>query len=229
MVRRLSLLLILAAAAAFAASGALADGGQTAITEHDTAVAQMATLHRSDFGSSPALASWSGGPQPTRLPLATPCPGFPFDPNGSDLVVTGAATSRYSFSGATFVSEVQLLKDAPMAVLASRRWAVPKLVACLRSELRASGRGAIRISTVDVPKIGAFTAVYRAFSADGAGNRSMQDSLFVSLGRVRLILITTTQLGPAIEPPARVAAAEKEVERFELVLAKRIVRRGTAG
>src|SRR5262245_6784630 len=76
-------------------AAALAAGGekyQVRLNARDQAAARAVVLRRSDLGRS--STAWVGGPQKPDLSPLPPCANF--HPKVSDLVITGAAESRFA-------------------------------------------------------------------------------------------------------------------------------------
>jgi hypothetical protein len=91
---------------------ALADKEQVQLTAADQAFARAAVLTKADLGT---VGSWTGGAVKPDLTSSPPCTSF--HPKQSDLVLTGAAETRFKEPGIEIDSEAQVLQTAQMVAL----------------------------------------------------------------------------------------------------------------
>ncbi len=125
------LLVVLAAALALAGAAAAAttDHNQVKLTAADQAVAKKIVIKSSDLGTG-----WSGGAVKPDLNDALVCANY--HPKQSDLVLTGAAESKYAVTGAQLDSVAQVFRTADMVTTDWHRSVLnPQLVSCLRETL----------------------------------------------------------------------------------------------
>jgi hypothetical protein len=119
--------------AAVVAGGALAAGGereQVHLTAVGQAAARRAVAHRSDLGA----AAWKGGATTPDLSAAPTCANF--HPKQHDLVLTGAAETKWRYSGLEIDTEAQVLRTPAMVAADWQRTVVaPAAIPCLRSHL----------------------------------------------------------------------------------------------
>ena len=210
---------LLAAAAltglTFTAS-ALADAPTVRITSADQARAVALLLRLTDFG-----AGWQGG-QVRATPLTPPnCPGF--DPQESDLVVTGHADARYTFphAGVELDQDVQVLKSAAMVQTDFARSISPQLATCIGEQLgQMHNVDDATVARLPFPPTGTASAVYRAtitLKNGGPAGPLLSDYVFLGEGRVEYEF---TVIAPS--------AAAAQLTRFELGLAQMLLRRAAA-
>src|SRR4051794_27543799 len=111
------------------AVAALADKEQIHLTAADQAFARATVLKKADLGT---IGTWTGGSVKPDLSTALPCTSF--QPKQSDLVLTGAAETKFKQPGIEFDSEAQVLREAQMVKLDWQRTVIaPGLLPCLRS------------------------------------------------------------------------------------------------
>jgi len=174
----------------------------------DQAAARAVVLRRSDLG-----AGWTGGRVKPDLTSQVSCASY--HPKVSDLVVTGAAESRFQSTGLALASEVEIFRTAAMVDRDWRRSIVPAAVPCLRRTL-TKGLGAqakvLSFGRIPFPKVGTHSAAFRgvvAVSALGQTVRVLLDIVLVGKGRTEISLDATA---PAAAARA-VAASERRLAR----------------
>ena len=213
----LSLLVAVVAALALGQSAA-ADRLPVRFNGGDQAAARAAVLKRADFGG---VAGWSGGA--TRPDFApTPCGGY--EPKSSDLLVTGAAASKWEHtSGLVFMSETWVLKTTAMVKLDWQRSVERRgFLECLVERQFASA-GEVRLLSFEqtpFPKLAPLCRRYRLladYSGEGQTVRIMFDLIMIAKGR--------TEISMASVAPY---AGRRGVEAAELRLAQALVRRASA-
>ena len=187
------------------------------MTSADQARAVALLLRLTDFG-----AGWQGG-QVRATPLTAPnCPGF--DPQESDLVVTGHADARYTFphAGVELDQDVQVLKSAAMVQTDFARSISPKLAKCLAYQLaKLKNVVGVRVARLPFPPTGVVSAVYRAVidlrTPSGRG-RLLSDYVFFGQGRVEYEFTVIAPVG-----------ARDQLAQFEHELAQGLLRRAASG
>ena len=213
----LSLLVAVVVALAFGHSAA-ADRLPVRFNGGDQAAARAAVLKRSDFGG---VAGWKGGgTKPDFAP--TPCGGY--EPKSSDLLVTGAAASKWEhMSGLVFMSETWVLKTAAMVKLDWQRSVERRgFLECL-IERQFAPAGEVRFVSfgqMPFPKLTPLSRRYRLLADYSGGDqtvRIMFDLIMIAKGR--------TEISMAAVAPY---AARRGVEAAELRLARTLVGRATA-
>jgi hypothetical protein len=177
---------------------ALADKEQVRLTAADQAFARAAVLTKADLGT---VGSWTGGAVKPDLTSSPPCTSF--HPKQSDLVLTGAAETRFKEPGIEIDSEAQVLQTAQMVALDWQRVvASPQLLPCLRVGLAKQVGASTRIVSlrrIAFPRIGQRAAAIRVLLDVKAGAspvpvRAFVDVAFVAEGRTELTLTTTALL-----------------------------------
>lgn len=163
-------------------------------------------LKKADLGFA---GKWAGGAVKPDLGTSPPCGSF--RPMQSDLVLTGAAETRYAQPGIAFEGETQVLRTPEMVTLDWRRTVIaPGLLPCLRTAL-AKRAGAstkvVSVGRIAFPQISRHTAAIRVFV----------DVLFAGHGRTELTLTSTAPL-----------AADATVRDAEVRLAALLVARAKA-
>jgi hypothetical protein len=201
-----------------------ADGGRAKLSFNraDQAAARSVVIRAGDL--DPAGGSWLGGPiKPNLVPLK--CADY--HPRQSDLVVTGAAASRYSSTqtGVTFASQATVLRSARMVRLDWKRSAPGSrgLAACLRrsitAQLGSHGR-LVSSGWVAVPGLASCAAGFRAvveIEASGQSVRALTEQLTVCRGRTEIAVSVFAA-----------ASAQASVRAQALRLARALVARATA-
>jgi hypothetical protein len=129
-VRALAVVLAAAAVAAGSAGAAGGEKEQIRLTAADQAAARRAVAKRTDLGS----AGWQGGATKPDLSAAPTCANF--HPRQRDLILTGAAESKWTYAGLEIDTEAQVLQKASMVRSDWQRTVVaPTAVPCMRSLL----------------------------------------------------------------------------------------------
>ena len=196
-------------------ASALADAPTVRITSADQARAVALLLRLTDFG-----AGWQGG-QVRATPLTAPnCPGF--DPQESDLVVTGHADARYTFphAGVELDQDVQVLKSAAMVQTDFARSISSQLATCIGYQLgQMHNVDDATVVRLPFPPTGTASAVYRATITlrNGPAGPLLSDYVFLGDGRVEYEFTVVAPL-----------AAADQLTRFELGLAQILLRRAAA-
>jgi hypothetical protein len=211
---RMAILATTAAAAVLVTAGAFADRGREQIRYNaaDQAAARATILRRFDFSPS---TGWTGGRVKPDLSPAPTCPNY--HPKQSDLVLTGAAESRYRRGAVVIGNEVQVMKTRRMVSLDWQREVLaPGTISCQRRDLaRSLGSSAKVVSfrRVPFPRIARYTAEFRAFvDVSVLGGRTVHlvvDAVLVGRGRSE---ISMTTLAPA-SATASLTAAERRLAR----------------
>jgi hypothetical protein len=213
--------IVVALTFSLAALSALADKEQIHLTAADQAFARAAVLTKADLGS---VGAWTGGAVKPDLGSSPPCGSF--DPKQSDLVLTGAAETRYQQPGIEIDSEAQVLRATQMVKLDWQRTVIaPQLLPCLRTVL-AKKVGAstkiVSIRRIAFPRVDAYTAAIRVLLDVKTGTspvpiRAFVDVVFVGHGRTEISLTTTALL-----------LADKTVRAAELRFARIMAARAKA-
>jgi hypothetical protein len=188
--------LAIAAVIALVASATAAAGGndyKLQMTAAGKLAARTAILTKSDLG-----IGWSGGPVKPDLSNDDHCANY--NPKYSDLVVTGAAASKFTEPGVQIQSDSSILGSAEMAALDwQRSVASPNFLSCARETLKkAAAKGNTRIVSVRkivVPRIGdqtvAIRTVFDVTSKTGAVVHIAVDVLAFTKGHAEVGLTTT--------------------------------------
>jgi hypothetical protein len=210
---------VMAAAAVLgAAAAALADRGREQIRYNaaDQAAARAMVLRLSDLSPS---TGWTGGRVKPDLSPGPTCPDY--HPKQSDLVLTGAAQSRYRRGAVVIGNEIQVMKTRRMVSLDWQREVLaPGTISCQRRDLaRSLGSSAkvVSFKRIPFPRIARYTAEFRALvdvSVTGRTAHLVVDAVLVGRGRSEISLTT---LAPA--------AAKVSLAAAERRLARRIVAR----
>lgn len=212
---RVPAIAVLGACALVVSGGAVAANAervQVRLTAADQALARAAGLQARDLGSAPG---WRGGQQKPDF-SATTCPDYA--PRQADLVVTGAATTSYTYAGAmTVFSDVWVLKTTRMVKLDWQRTVKhPAFVRCARSEVaRGLGRGQriVSVRRLAVPRLGSMTSGVRIrwiVSSRGRRVQLLSDVIMFGRGRTETTLMLTA---PAAGKAALVGA-ERHLARI---------------
>lgn len=201
-----------------AAAAAAADNPTVRIQHADQMRAERALLSLKDFG-----VGWTGGKRKASKLTAPSCPGF--DPKESDLIVTGHAEARFTYSKGSVVFEQdnQVLESEKAVQTDFSRVIRPQLKDCLAYELKKSGRG--RVVSVDVrelpfPRMGTVSAAYRGTMVLNIGGHKVtfvSDFIFVGQGRLEYSL---NVVAPAV--------LGGELVSFEQSLAQKLVEKAGA-
>lgn len=215
--RVLATVIVLAAVLAGAALAAGGEKVQLRFNPADQAAARRAVAQRGDLGS----AAWRGGATKPDLSPALTCANF--HPKQHDLVMTGAASSKWSYSGLEIDSQSQIMKTAAMV---QADWArtvlAPPAIPCLRSHLLEElGKGVtfVGFRRVLFPAVATMSRAYVLLvdvkTATGKVRVAVE---VVVIGRGRTEL-TITSTAPN--------AAQKIVAQADAQLARTLVARST--
>lgn len=183
----------------------------------DQAAARAAVLKKSDLG---AAAGWKGG---ATKPDLSESECSIYEPKVSDLLVTGAAASEWTYTGSlSFRSETWLLKTPEMVKLDWQRTvAHPSIVPCFRELFGAEpNMKLVSIKRIALPKLAPLSRRYRVlvdYTEQGETVRLMIDLILIGKGRTELSLLTTA-----------LYAERKPVEAAEVRLARALMARFTA-
>jgi hypothetical protein len=174
----------------------------------DQAAAPAAVLQRADLGNK---ARWRGGLTKPDLSAPVACMG---NPKLSDLVLTGAAESKYSGSGIWFDSEVELFQTPRMVTVDWQRYMrTSNLLSCWRSEIAKAQMGKVgAIRWIAFPRVATYVRALRLIidvPVSGGSVRFNFDSVLIGSGRSE---ITLTTLAP-YAARAAVFAAEQRLAR----------------
>jgi hypothetical protein len=184
---------MLAAAAALAlAPVAYADTFRQQVSAADAAAARASVIHRSDIGQP-----WKGGFLPAGIGTDVICANF--RPRFSDLVVTGAAASRYTATGSTLTSITQVMQSEQMMTTLWRRFTGARgFISCAR---RTAARTLpapthfVSLRELKIPPIGrrsrAWRMVYDVDLGQGETMRMVSDTFITERGRSQVTLMST--------------------------------------
>ncbi|MGZ4333279.1 MAG: hypothetical protein ACXVRJ_03290 [Gaiellaceae bacterium] len=207
-------------AAAITAGMAAAAGGerqQIKFNHADQAAAQRAVAQQGDLGS----AGWTGGALKPDLSPAPTCANF--HPKQADLVLTGAAASRWTDQGLQIDTQAQVLQTTDMVAADWRRTvlAAPAMP-CLRTHLlKELGANItfVRFRRVLFPPVATQSRAY-VLLVDVKTNtgkvRVAVEVVLVGRGRTELTIISTAP-----------NAAQKLVAQADAQLAQALVARAT--
>ena len=147
-VRSCALLAAAALAALVLAGVAGADREKIHLTSAGQEAARAGVVTRADLGTAGA---WTGGARKPDLGSTSSCPGF--HPKESDLVLNGAAETRWRGSGIQIDSEAEILQSERMLRLEWQRTVLaPQLLRCLRaSSAKQLGPNVRLVSVERVP------------------------------------------------------------------------------
>ncbi len=175
------------------APSAAGDREKVRLVPADQALAKNALVRLSDLGDP---KGWSGGRTKPTPPSSFTCGSY--TAKQSDLVLTGAAASRWMHTGLQLDSESQVLRTASMVNLDWRRTVTfPGVTNCLRLMFASGlpkGQRLVAFGPLAFPKVAKLTAAFRGLVAVGTGTRAVRilvDLVVVGAGRVELTLITT--------------------------------------
>jgi hypothetical protein len=178
-------------------------------TAADQAAAKAITLKQSDLG-----AGWKGGQAKPELSNNT-CPT-----KRSDLVVTGAAESKFQSSG-VLVSSQGLVLRTPAMVRTDWQRTVgsPAFWACGRREMATlEGAKLVSLKKVAFPKLAQYSARYRLVYDFGKAGKSalvLMDMIVVGEGRSEISLFVSA-------PYADRVAADGAGRRLAKILLSRV-------
>ena len=201
------------------AAAGTADHNQVSLTAKDQAVAKRIVIKSADLGGA-----WAGGYVKPDLNDVLVCANY--HPKQSDLVVTGAAESKFSVTGAQLDSIAQVFRSPTMVATDWKRSVLnPQLQSCLRTtlagNLSATQRRAVR-STHRVPRgqrdpRPRIPARDRGDRPNGTPVRGILDLIVFSRGRSELSLTTIGSY-----------ADRASISKVERVLAGVMLTRATA-
>jgi hypothetical protein len=176
----------------------LADKEQIHLTAADQAFARATVLKKADLGT---VGTWTGGSVKPDLGSVPPCASF--KPKQSDLVLTGAAETKFKQPGIEFDSEAQVLRTAQMVKLDWQRTVIaPGLLPCLRTVLaKSSGptTTVVSVRRIAFPHVSQYAAAIRVLldvkvASSTVPVRAFVDVVFVGHGRTEISLTTTALL-----------------------------------
>ncbi len=201
-------------AASCTASVGLADTGKEQIKFNaaDQAAARATVVRRSDLRPS---SGWSGGRVKPDLSPAPTCPNY--HPKQSDLVLTGAAESRFQRGAVAIDSEVQVMQTRRMVRLDwQREILAPGTISCQRRTLAKSLGSTAKVVSfkrISFPHVARYTAVFRALIDvhvfGGRTSHLLLDAVLIGRNRSEISL---TIMVPASARPA-LEAAERRLAR----------------
>lgn len=208
---------VLVALVAAAAVGAANPGKEKiALTAAGQKQAKAEVLLRSDVGPG-----WSGGPKKPKLSSTMPCSGY--RPKQSDLVMIGAAETRWHVTGIEIESDAQVLRTPAMVRRDWRRTVLARQVMpCLRQGIKNSLKPSeklISFRRVSFPHVARYTRAFRVIidvtTSTGQVVPVEIDLLALGAGRNELTL--------SITGPKAAKAAQRSAElRFARTLASRL-------
>ena len=195
---------------------ALADKEQIHLTAAGQAEARAAVLQRGDLGTS---SGWTGGSLKPDLSSSTPCPKF--QPKQSDLILTGAAHTRYSHAGLFLDSEAQVLKTAQMLKLDWQRSVLaPGMLPCLTAVItKATGSSTrvVSVRRIAFPRVAQYTYAIRVLLEVKTATAPVHvfvDVVLVGRGRTELTMMAS---GPA---GAEAVTGAAEVRLFRALVSR---------
>jgi hypothetical protein len=193
---------------------AAADNEQIKLTPGGQARARHAVLQRSDLGTG---AGWSGGAKSPGLNSGLPCDWY--KPKQSDLVVIGAAETRWNNAGIELDSEAQVLRTPAMVSLDWKRTVLaPQIVPCLREGFSKA-----------VGATGKLLSFGRAGIPGITKGRRFRAIVLVKQTQVMIDVVTiasgSTELTLTVTAPL---TEEKPVSAAELIFARRLIDRSKA-
>jgi hypothetical protein len=215
---RLLLALLGALVLAGSAAAGTADHNKVSLTAKDQAVAKHIVLKSADLGGA-----WAGGYVKPDLNDALVCANY--HPKQSDLVVTGAAESKFSVSGAQLDSVAQVFRSPAMVETDWKRSVLnPQLPSCLRTTLAgnlSATQKLVSLGRLAFPEgNGIHGREYRLVieeTANGTVARGILDLIVFSRGRSELSLTTIGSY-----------ADRANISKVERVLAGVMLTRATA-
>lgn len=186
---KLSRIALVAAVALVAVQAAFAaDRQPVRLTAADQAAAKAATLKASDLG-----AGWKGGAVKPDLTPDDPCPA-----KRSDLVITGAAKTKFTSQGAIVTSEANLLRSAAMVAADWKRTVgSAPYMACVRREvMKTPDARVVSFARMPFPKLAPLAVRYRMVTDYGTAASPVlvvADVIFLGRGRTEISLLVTAQ------------------------------------
>jgi hypothetical protein len=167
------------------AGAALAENYRYRLTSADEARAARIVLNPAS-----APKGWTGGPvKPDLSPDPLRCPGY-YAPKESDLVVTGAKESDFTFkNGQELDTYATVFQSRAMVETDWRRGKdVALFFRCLRAKWATlpAGKGSkiVSLTLLSLPRFGTHSLAYRVVFQDAAsGQRVAVDSVNIARGR----------------------------------------------
>jgi hypothetical protein len=180
----------------------------------DQAAAKAVTLKAADLGPG-----WKGGPKKPDLSQDDKCVT-----KVSDLVITGAASSKFQGPGVSVTTESEVLQS-PSMVASDWQRSVGNagVMACIRSELMKSDEAGVTMVSfkrVAFPTLAHYAARFRTvldYDQSGSPVRAVIDMVVLGKGRTEITLILTTRY-----------ADRAQADIAEQALAKLLLRRVAA-
>jgi hypothetical protein len=165
-------------------------------------------------------AGWSGGSAKPDLSSDLGCSNY--EPKQSDLVLIGAAETRWTHVTSSLDSQTQVLRTPKMAKLDWKRTvADPRVLPCLRQafakQAKPAGEKLLSLRFIPVPHFGTHTKEYRlkmALVSQIPAVRVTVDALVFGAGRDELSLIASG-----------LASHEASFHKLQLQLARRLAKR----
>jgi hypothetical protein len=199
---------------------ALADNPTVKINTADQAKADVSLIRLKDFG-----VGWTGGPRTPNKLTAPSCPGF--NPKESDLVVTGHAEARFTYTsgGVIFDQDSQVLASSDAVKTDFARTITPKLADCLAYQWKSSKSAkvvSVVVHQLGLPRIGNISAAYRATVVIKTGTARtvtiLSDYVFFGQGRFEFSINVEAPVG-----------AGGQLVPFETAMAQVLVKRAPTG
>ena len=180
----------------------------------DQAAAKAVTLKAADLGPG-----WKGGPKKPDLSQDDKCVT-----KVSDLVITGAASSKFQGPGVSVTTESEVLQS-PSMVASDWQRSVGNagVMACIRSELMKSDEAGVTMVSfkrVAFPTLAHYAARFRTvldYDQSGSPVRAVIDMVVIGKGRTEITPVLTTRY-----------ADRAQADIAEQALAKLLVRRVAA-
>lgn len=207
-----------ASVAALALAGAAAaDKEKIQLTKAGQAAARAAVLKRADLG---AATGWKGGARKPDLSSTPPCASF--RPKQSDLVLNGAAETRWTHAGLQIDTAAQVLQKPRMVRLDWQRTVLsPKVLPCLREGLAKSldsKTHLVSLRRLAFPRIATYTRAFRALmdvDTPSGSVRVFSDVVLVGRGRTEVTMTTTAAFAAdAVVRPAEIRLARLLASRI---------------
>ena len=195
---------------------ALAEKWQIKYNAADQSAARAAILKKTDLGAT----GWTGGAAKPDFSTST-CTTY--QPRVSDLIVTGAAASQWTYAGAlSFHSETWVLKTSAMVKLDwQRSVAHPSFLPCAKEEFgNETAAKLVSAKRIALPALAPLARRYRFvidFTRQGETVRLLSDVILIGKGRTEISLLTTAPY-----------ADRTPVEAAEVRLARALVARAKA-
>jgi hypothetical protein len=202
-----------AAVALVVVQAALAESPVTRFTAADQAAAKAAVLKAADLG-----AGWKGGLRKATVEGPPSCDGW--NPKQADLLVSGAAESSFTTSGAMVSSSAMVYKTTRMAALDWQRTvAAPQVVKCISKDFAAGAGDGVRLVSMkrlSFPRLATYSTRLRLVAdyTQGQRMRILFDVVIVGRGRT---LVAITLSAPYAN---RADADAAEVRLAKIVLSR---------